>query len=133
MHLVEAERGHWHNIVVEDIGIVVGRHTADVHSSLAEAIVDLGVASIDQHIVVVTQGLRAVQVKDDVAVSVLQKVTLRLLQVHELKGLERCQEFPVRCVIASRYLPSCLKHRFGRQRRPIGALPSGMGQGIACE
>ena len=55
VHLVETSGSHRHDIVAEKISVVLRGHTAHIDGSLKEAIVDGGVTSIDQDIVVVAE------------------------------------------------------------------------------
>ena len=61
----------------------MGRHSAHIHCSLEEAIVEGRVTSVDHHIMIITKGLSAIKIKDHVAICVLEEVALRLLQVNE--------------------------------------------------
>ena len=62
MHLAEALRSTWHDVVTDDISVVAGRDAANIDSTLEEAVVNVRVASIDQNVVVVAQWLRAVKI-----------------------------------------------------------------------
>ena len=55
MHLIETSGGNRHDIVAEKISVVLRRDTAHIDGSLEEAIVDGGVTSVDQDIMVVTE------------------------------------------------------------------------------
>ena len=55
MHLIETSRGNRHDIVAEKISVVLRGNTAHIDGSLEEAIVDRGVTSVDQDIMVVTE------------------------------------------------------------------------------
>ena len=85
--MVEAKRGNRHHIVVENIGVITWGHAAHIDFTLEEAVIDLRITSVNKDIVVVTKSLGAVHVENDVAISVLEKVTLRLLKVDKLHGL----------------------------------------------
>ena len=87
MNLTETRGSNWHHIVAKDINIVLRWNAADIYSSLKETIVSLRIASIDQSIVVISESERAVHVQDDIAVDVLEEVTLRLLKVQEMQRL----------------------------------------------
>ena len=54
---------------------------------MQETVIKGGVTCVDQGIMVVTKGQRAVEVEDHVAVGVLEEVALRLLQVDEAESL----------------------------------------------
>ena len=87
MDLAEAFRCNRHHVLVQDVNEVMGRHGANINSSLEEAIIKGRVTSVDHNIVIVTKGLSAIEIKDDIAISVLKEVALRLLQVNEAQRL----------------------------------------------
>ena len=87
MDLAKASWCNRHHVLVQDIDEVMRRHSAHINSSLEETIIKGRVTSVDHHIVIVTKGLSAVQIKDHVAISVLKEVALRLLQVNEAQRL----------------------------------------------
>ena len=83
MDLAEALRCNRHHVLVQDVNEVMRRHGADIHSSLKETIIKGRVTSVDHHIVIIAKSLSTIKIKDHVAISVLEEVTLRLLQVNE--------------------------------------------------
>ena len=87
MNLTETSGSNWHHIVAKDINKVLRWNAADIYSSLKETIVNLRIASIDQSIVVISESERAVHVQNDIAVDVLEEVTLGLLKVQEMQRL----------------------------------------------
>ena len=54
---------------------------------MKETVIERRVTSINKGVMVVTKRQRAVQVEDDIAVSVFEKVTLGLLKVNEVESL----------------------------------------------
>ena len=87
MDLAKASRCNRHHVLVQDVNEIMGRHSAHIHSSLEETIIEGRVASVDQDIVIIAKGLAAIKIKDHVAISVLEEVALRLLQVNEAQRL----------------------------------------------
>ena len=85
--LSEALRSDWHDISSENVSVIGGRDAGQSSTSLQESVVDIRVSSVDQSIVVVSESLDAVEVKDDVAICVFEEVALRLLQVDEVQSL----------------------------------------------
>ena len=76
MDLAEAIRRYRHHVVVQDVNEIMGRHSANIHSSLEETIIEGRVASIDHDIVIIAKSLAAIKIKDHVAISVLEEVAL---------------------------------------------------------
>ena len=87
MDLAKASWCNGHHVLVQDIDEVMRRHSAHINSTLEETIIKGRVTSVDHHIVIIAESLRAIKIKDDVAISVLEEVALRLLQVNEAKRL----------------------------------------------
>ena len=87
--LVETWRGDWHHILAKNVSEVLRWHTSDINRTLQEPIVDVAVTGVNEHIVVVTKRQRAVQIKDNVTICILEEVTLRLLQVQEAQRLQK--------------------------------------------
>ena len=88
MDLAEAIRRNRHHVVVQDVNEIMGRHSAQINSSLEETIIEGRVASVDHDIVIIAKSLAAIKIKDHVAISVLEEVALRLLQVNEAQRLK---------------------------------------------
>ena len=90
--LVETRGCNWHHIVSEEVAVVLWRNTTHIDSALEESVVERRVTSVDQLIVIVAQGQGTVQVEDDVAVGILEEVSLRLLQIDEAEGLQKVEK-----------------------------------------
>ena len=87
MDLAEALRCNGHHVLVQNVDEVMGRHGADIHSSLKETVIKGRVTSVDHHIVIIAKSLSTIEIKDHIAISVLKEVALRLLQVNEAQRL----------------------------------------------
>ena len=65
------------------------RQTSQIRLALKESVVDERVSSIDESVVIVAKSLSAVEIEDNVTVSVDKEVTARLFHIHEALQLNR--------------------------------------------